>query len=136
MQTSTSRSTAAPPNSPSRLASGWATFASVYLGLAGIIGVIYGIAALTNRDFFNDSGLLWSNLSAWGWVSIVLGGLQIMIALDIHRRTTFGAIGGMTIAVFAFIANFLAIGAYPVWSVIAMVMNGFVIWALPRAIEN
>ena len=136
MQTSISRSADGRSGSPSRLASGWATFASIYLGLAGTIGVIYGVAALANRDFFNDSGLLWSNLSSWGWLMIALGALQILIALQIHRRTMAGAIGGMAIAVCAFIANFLAIGAYPVWSVIAMVMNGFVLWALPRAIED
>jgi hypothetical protein len=136
MQSSISSEADARPARPSRLASGWSTFASIYLALAGTIGVIYGVAALANRDFFNDSGLLWSNLSAWGWVSIVLGGLEILIALEIYRRTMAGAIGGMAIAVLAFIANFLAIGAYPIWSVIAMVMNGFVIWALPRAIDN
>jgi hypothetical protein len=123
------------PAHPSRVISSWATFASVYLALAGVLDVIYGIATLRNRDYFNESDLLWSNISAWGWLAIALGGLQILISSQIHRRKMAGAIGGMAIAIFAFIANFLSVGAYPIWSVTAMVVNGFVIWALPRSIE-
>ena len=121
---------------PSRAVTAWTTFAWIYLALGGVLNVIYGIAALRNKSYFREDSLLWSNLDTWGWVAIVIGGLAILFAVLIYRRTMAGAIGGMAIAIFAFIANFLSIGAYPVWSVIAMVINGFVIWALPRSVES
>jgi hypothetical protein len=109
---------------------GWVIFAIVYLGLAGVLNLIYGIAALQNKQYFHEGGLLWSNLDTWGWVSIIVGALLLLVAALIAMRSTFGAVLGIAMASFAFIANFLAIGAYPVWSVIAMVLDGFVIWAL------
>jgi hypothetical protein len=109
---------------------GWVAFAIVYLALVGILNVIYGIAALSNKDYFNSGGLLWANLNTWGWVSIVLGAFQLFVAGMLYARSTFAAVIAIFLASLAFIANFLAIGAYPVWSVIAMVLDGFVIWAL------
>lgn len=109
---------------------GWVVFASVYLGLAGILNVIYGIATLENKQYFHESGLLWSNLDTWGWVAIIVGALQLAIAGFLWARNAFGLVLGIFVAMLGFIANFLSIGAYPVWSVIAMVLDGFVIWAL------
>ncbi|MBX5468341.1 MAG: hypothetical protein IRZ21_00395 [Thermoleophilaceae bacterium] len=109
---------------------GWVMFAIVYLGIVGVLNIIYGIAALENKQYFNEGDLLWSSLRTWGWVAIVLGACQILVAGLIRARTVLGAMLGITLASFAFIASFLAIGAYPVWSVIAMVMEAFVIWAL------
>lgn len=119
---------------PSRAVEFWTTFTWIYLVFAGVLNVIYGIAALRNRGYFHESDLLWANLSSWGWLAIAIGALQILIALKVRERTMGGAIAGMAIAVCAFIANFLSIGAYPAWSIIAMVVNGFVIWALPRSV--
>jgi hypothetical protein len=109
---------------------GWVVFASAYLSLAGILNVIYGIATLENKQYFHESGLLWSNLNTWGWVAIIVGALQLGIAGFLWARSAFGVVLGIFVAMLAFIANFLSIGAYPVWSVIAMVLDGFVIWAL------
>lgn len=109
---------------------GWVAFAIVYLGLAGILNVIYGIAALSNKSYFHENSLLWSNLKTWGWILIILGAFQMLTSGLLYTRSQFGAILGIFLASLAFIANFLSIGAYPVWSVIAMVLSGFVIWAL------
>jgi hypothetical protein len=109
---------------------GWVVFAIVYLGLVGILNVIYGIAGLSNKEYFRENSLLWSNLKTWGWILIILGAFQIVTACLIYARSAFGAIFGIFLSSLAFIANFLSIGAYPAWSIIAMVLSGFVIWAL------
>jgi hypothetical protein len=115
---------------PTPRGEGWVVFAMVYLGLSGVLNVIYGISALENKQYFNEGGLLWSNLDTWGWVAIIVGACEIAVAGLIYARTAIGAMLGIFMASVAFIANFLSIGAYPVWSVIAMVLSGFVIWAL------
>jgi hypothetical protein len=120
---------------PPEAASVGAAFAWIYLALAGVLNVIYGIATLANSDYFHKNDLLWSNIKAWGWVAIVIGGVQLLIAYKVSQRTLGGAIAGVAIACLAFIANFLSVGAYPIWSVIAMALNAWVIWALPRAVD-
>jgi hypothetical protein len=41
-----------------------------------------------------------------------------------------GAIIAVFLSFFGVIGSFLAIGAYPVWSVTLMVVNGLVIWGV------
>lgn len=110
--------------------SGWLMFATVFIGLVGVLNIVYGIAALQNKQYFNEDGLLWSNLSTWGWVAIIVGAVQVATAWLLYLRKTVGILVAMCFAVFSFIANFLSIGAYPLWSATAMVLCGFVLWAL------
>jgi hypothetical protein len=113
-----------------RSSSGWATFAVVYLAIAGVLNIIWGIAALDNKQYFISGGLLWSELNTWGWVAIIVGSIQVLGAFLVAARRAFGAIIAGTVAFFGIILNFLSIGAYPVWSVILLVLDGLIIWAV------
>jgi hypothetical protein len=129
------RDRATPRHQPPEAASIGNAFAWIYLALAGTLNVIYGIATLANRDYFHGRDLLWSNIKVWGWIAIAIGALELLIAYKVSQRTLGGAIAGVGIAMLAFIANFLSVGTYPIWSVIAMALNAWVIWALPRAVD-
>ena len=51
--------------------SGWVTFAGVMLFIAGVLNVIYGIAAIGDSKFFiQDQKYILSNLNTWGWVTL------------------------------------------------------------------
>lgn len=115
---------------------GWTIFASVYLALAGVLDVIFGIAALENKQYFNSNGLVWADLHAWGWIAIILGTFQIIVAALIYARNAFGIVLGIFLASLAFIANFISLGAYPAWSVIGIALDGLVIWALAVNLVN
>jgi hypothetical protein len=105
-------STTQPPV-PRSEKSNWATFVAVYLIIAGTLNVIWGISALNNKAYFTSEGLLWSSLNTWGWVAIILGAV----------------IAGF-LAFCGIMLNFLSIGAYPVWSVILLVIDALIIWAV------
>lgn len=115
---------------------GWTLFASIYLALAGVLNLIFGIATLENKQYFNSDGLVWANLHAWGWIAIILGAFEVIVAGFIFRRNPFGIVLGIFLAALAFIANFLSLGAYPAWSVIGLVLDGLVIWALSVNLVN
>ena len=67
--------------------SGWVTFAGALLLLAGILNVIYGIAAIGDSKFFiQDQKYILSNLNTWGWVTLILGVLQFIAAFAFRRR--------------------------------------------------
>lgn len=110
--------------------SGWLAFAAAYLFIAGGMNVLWGAAALANKSNFHENSLVWSNLNTWGWVSIIIGALQILAAFLTYMRTFAGQWMAGTIAALAIFANFLSVGAYPVWSIIALAANGLVIWAV------
>ena len=97
--------------------SGWVTFAGVMLLLAGVLNVIYGIAAIGDSSFFvNDARYILSNLNTWGWVILALGVLQFFAAFSLWRGGLYGRFVGIVAAGLSAIGALLSISAYPFWS--------------------
>lgn len=97
--------------------SGWVTFAGVLLLIAGVLNIIYGIAAIGDSRFFvADQKYILSNLHTWGWVTLVLGALQFFAAFSLWSGGLYGRIVGITAAGLSAIAALLSIPAYPFWS--------------------
>lgn len=113
-----------------RADAGWLNFASAYLLVAGGMSVIWGIVALANKSAFREDSLVWSKLSTWGTAALIVGALEILAAVLLYRRRFAGQWLAGLVALFAVFVHFLALGAYPVWSVIAIAVNGLVLWAI------
>jgi hypothetical protein len=118
------------PGSEYRSSSGWATFVAVYLTITGVLNIIWGIAALSNKSYFISGGLLWSELNTWGWVAIIVGAVQVLGAMLVAARRAGGAVIACFLAFCGIMLNFLSIGAYPVWSTIMLVVDAMIIWAV------
>jgi hypothetical protein len=108
----------------------WLTFAAAYLIAAGGMSIIWGIVALANKSAFVEDGLVWSKLNLWGWVAIAVGLLEILAAFFVIQRRFAGQWLAGVIAGLGILFHFVTLGAYPVWSVIALVTNGLVLWAV------
>jgi hypothetical protein len=109
---------------------GWAAFAATMVLIAGVFNVIYGLAAIVDDNYFAPNDLLFGNLSLWGWIHLILGVLQVLAASMIFAGSELGALLGIMFACFSAVAALLAIGAYPLWSVIILVLDGLIIYAL------
>jgi hypothetical protein len=97
--------------------SGWVTFAGAMLLIAGVLNVIYGIAAIGDSSFFiNDTKYIFSNLNTWGWIILILGVLQLFAAFSLWSGNLYGRIVGIGAAGLSAIAALLSIPAYPFWS--------------------
>jgi hypothetical protein len=114
---------------------GWVIFAATYLGLAGGANLIWGITALSKRDYFAQGGLVWSNLDTWGWISVVLAAVQLVTALLLGLKWFGGALVAIAVSVCGVVANFLMFGAYPAWSAVAIACNALVLWAVTAHAE-
>lgn len=108
----------------------WLTFAGVYLMLAGALNLIWGITALANDDYFVEGGLVWSTLNTWGWIAILIAAVQIGTGALVYTARLGGMILALLITMCAMLFNFTTVGAYPVWSCIAIVCNALVLWAV------
>jgi hypothetical protein len=110
---------------------GWIVFAGVMIGIAGILNVIYGIAAIGNSKFFvHDTAYVFNDLNTWGWVLVVVGALEILAAFSIWRGGTYGRIVGVIIAALSAIAALLSIPAYPFWALTIFAIDVLVIYGL------
>jgi hypothetical protein len=113
-----------------RVGSGWVAFAGSYLAISGGLNLIWGITALSKKDYFVDGGLVWSSLDTWGWIAVVVAAVQIIAGGLLFARKIGGVLMAIVLAMAGIFVNFLSIGAYPVWSCIAIVCSALVLWAV------
>jgi hypothetical protein len=118
------------------MGSGWSMFAGVFLAVVGIFNVIDGFVALYRKEYFDEAGLVFQNLQAWGWAYLVIGVVQLVAGWLVISRSDIGRWTGLVIAVISLVVSFLAIGAYPWWALVTMVMNGVVIYGLTARWET
>jgi hypothetical protein len=97
---------------------GRAVFVAILLLIAGTLNVIYGIAAIGDASFFVDNTrYVFSSLHTWGWITVILGAVQIGGGLSLLAGNTFGRVIGLIAASLGAIGSLLAVGgAFPFWS--------------------
>ncbi|MFF9623686.1 hypothetical protein [Streptomyces griseosporeus] len=120
------------PTGRSPWATGGATFAGVLLLLNGILAVLQGIAAIAEDDVYARIGsyVYEINLTGWGWILLILGVIAACAGVGILSGATWARAAGIALASLSLIAQFLFLPYQPVWSVVMMAIDVFVIWAL------
>ena len=108
----------------------WAAFVVVLFLILGCFNLIDGLTALMQDSYFRVDELLFGDLAMWGVIYLCVGALQLGTAWLIFRGSEAGALLGMTLAAFNAVVALFSLGAYPLWSVIILVLDGLVIYAL------
>ncbi|WP_344022891.1 DUF7144 family membrane protein [Pseudonocardia kongjuensis] len=130
--TPTDRLSRAPRPRPAPWQSGLAVFAGIMMVIAGAFGAVQGLVALfSNEVYITAPGyVLALDLTTWGWVHLILGLLVGFAGAAVLTGQTWGRVVGITIAILSMLANFVFIPYYPVWSLLIIVLDVFVIAAL------
>lgn len=111
--------------------SGWWVFAGILLLVAGVLNIIYGIAAIGDSKFFTaNATYIVSSLHTWGWVTLILGVLELIAAFSLFSGGEFGRWFGIFIASLNMIGALLAIPAYPLWSLAIFALSIIVVYKL------
>jgi hypothetical protein len=106
-------------------------FAAVLLGVGGVLNVIYGIAAIGNSHFFvQHQHYVFANLKSWGWVTLIIGILELCAAVSLFAGGTFGRWFGIAVGSLAAIAALFSIPAYPLWSIAVFALSLWIIYGL------
>ena len=110
---------------------GWLLFAGIMVSIAGILNIIWGIAAIDNSKFFTaNATYILSDLNTWGWVVLVIGVLQLFAAFSIWAGGQYGRWFGIVAAGANSIAALLTIPAYPFWGLCLFGIDLLVIYGL------
>ena len=86
--------------------SGWVTFSWIIFLMAGLVNVLYGAAALVRKEYFPETGIIFQSLQSHGWVWLLFGLIQVLVAVAIASRFSFGRVIGIIIAVLAVVIWF------------------------------
>jgi len=74
---------------------GRAAFVAILLLIAGVLNVIYGIAAVGNAHFFSNTQYVFSSLHTWGWITIIVGIIQLAAGVSLIGGGGFGRVIGI-----------------------------------------
>ncbi|MGI5409920.1 DUF7144 family membrane protein [Streptomyces chartreusis] len=119
--------------------SDWTTgglvFAGVLMLVNGLLAILQGISAIAADDVYARIGdyIFKANLTAWGWILLGLGVLALGAGAGILQGAWWARITGIFLASLSMVAHFLFLPYTPVWSVIMVGIDFFVILALALA---
>jgi hypothetical protein len=114
---------------------GRALFVAILLLIAGTLNIIYGFGAIGNAHFFTaNTSYVFANLHTWGWITVILGVIQLTAGFSLFAGNAYGRIIGIIGAALGALEALLAVGGnYPFWSlgVFALclwILHGLVIY--------
>ena len=111
---------------------GLALFSAVLAGILGTMNLIYGLLLLLNSEFLviAEDGLFYVDVTAWAWVLVIFGAVQIGACFGIITGQTWARLVGMAWASIIVLGNMFALPAYPLYSIVIIALGVLVIWSL------
>ncbi|MFE5094990.1 hypothetical protein ACFRCI_32725 [Streptomyces sp. NPDC056638] len=113
-------------------AAGGIMFAGVLLLVDGVFGVIKGISGLASDEVYAriSNYTFKFDVAAWGWIHLVLGILLGFVGWGILKGATWARATGVVLAAISLVLNFMWLPYQPIWAIISIAIDTFVIWAL------
>jgi hypothetical protein len=117
---------------------GFTVLAGMLMILGGLWGFFEGLVAIIHQSFYTTlpNYTFQFNVHGWGWIHLILGVVVAAAGVCVLLGQTWAKLLGIVLAVFSGIANFLFIPYYPIWSIILIAMDVFIIWALASGISR
>jgi hypothetical protein len=125
-----------PTNDNSENMVGWVYFAGVIMILQGVSQAFLGITALVNKQYLlahngaNQLVLSTANIKAWGWVDLAVGVLVLAAGYSLLHGSNWAKMFALVFVGASFLVNMAFLGVFPLWAVIAMIVDALIIYAL------
>jgi hypothetical protein len=119
--------------------SGWAlggmAFAGTVMLMVGVFQMIAGLVAIINDDFYvvARNYVFEFDITAWGWIHLIIGIIVAGAGFSLFARRAYGGVMVIFIAGLSAVANFFFIPYYPVWAIVVIALDAWVIWSLTRS---
>jgi hypothetical protein len=110
---------------------GLVIFASVLLLVIACFNLIHGIAAIANSHVFTTHAhYVFGNLRAWGWITLIIGVLQLLAAAGVVAGNQLARWFAVALLGLNAIDQMFFIPAYPFWSLTIIAMDVVALWGL------
>lgn len=116
----------------SGLAEGGAVFAGVLMLVNGILHIFQGISAIAADDVYAriNAYVYKINLTGWGWILLAAGVIVVATGAGVLMGAAWARVVGIVITSLGLILQFLFLPYAPIWSLILIAIDFFIIWAL------
>ncbi len=110
---------------------GRVVFVAILLLIAGTLNIIYGIGAVSNAHFFDNTQYVFSGLHAWGWITIIVGVIQLTAGFSLFGGGGYGRVIGIIGASIGALESLLSIGGtHPWWSLAIFALCVYILHGL------
>ena len=111
---------------------GLIAFAGILMVLSGAFHVVQGLVALVNDNFFvvGQDYVFKFDVTTWGWIHLIAGIVVALAGLALFQGSVWARTVAVILACVSIIASFLWMPYYPLWSLVVIVFDVFVIWAV------
>ena len=113
-------------------AAGTILFAGIMMIVVGIWEALEGLMAIFENDVYVATRryLFQFDVTAWGWIHLILGLVLAFAGYGLLSGRTWARVVAITLAALSAIANFLWLPYYPLWALLIISVDVFVIWAV------
>ncbi len=110
---------------------GLVLFASILLFVVSFFNLIYGIAAIANSHVFAaNAHYVFANLRAWGWITLIIGALQLIAAGGVLAGNQLARWFAVAVVGLSAIDQMFFIPAYPFWSLTIIAVDVVALYGL------
>ena len=116
----------------SRAWDGWISFGATMLGLVGMLNIFRGVTALISDEqtvTFSENFVV-SNVTAWGWTTLLSGVLLMVIGAGLFGRRTWARIAAIVVVMLHATAQVAWLQAYPIWALLMIGLDTVGLFAL------
>ena len=118
--------------SRSGLAVGITAAAGIMLLIGGVCQALQGLVAIVTNEFFvtTDKWVFQFDVTTWGWIHLLVGVIAVIAGIALFSGKVWARTFGILVAGLSIIVNFAWLPYYPVWAIVIIAFDIFVIWAL------
>ena len=119
--------------SQSAWGAGMTIFAGSMMAVTGVFQFFEGLVAVVNGNEFlvrTSNYIVKWDPTTWGWIHMIIGVVVALAGVGIFYGNLVARGVGILLASLSMIANFLWMPYYPIWSIIVIAIDVFVIFAL------
>ncbi len=110
---------------------GRAVFVAILLLMIGTLNIIYGFGAIGNAHFFDNTQYVFSSLHTWGWITVIIGVIQLTGGFSLMTGGGYGRVIGIIAAIIGAFESLLSVGGtHPWWSLAIFVLCIYVLHGL------
>lgn len=112
---------------------GWVWFAAFAILAVGLFNIVAGLAAAfspNNVLSWTNDGVAVVDVSTWGWVHMILGVLLVAAGFALFSGAAWARLVAIVLVVLNLIAQFVSLQVTPFWSLVIIVVDLVILWAL------
>ncbi|HSX45667.1 MAG TPA: hypothetical protein VLG27_01520 [Candidatus Saccharimonadia bacterium] len=100
--------------------------------MRAIFQAFMGAVALGKHSFYVVTAhqLAVFNYTAWGWGDIILAIVLFTAGFSLLHGGLWGRVVGVLAAAIGLLANLVFLPAYPIWCIVAIIIDSFILYAL------